>query len=270
VGRGGAHRRACRALAGPLAAALLAACTPSPTAPPGGAPPPAVDTTRSFAPVVAAVRPAVVAIAAERTRPSPLRQDPRLRRFPERFGGDAPAPQRQTSLGSGVIVDPSGVVVTNHHVVKDAEVIAVILSDGETVGAEVVRVEPSSDLALLRLDAGGRLPTVAIGDSDALEPGDFVLAVGNPFGVGQSVSSGIVSAVGRRPRGLGLDVPLIQTDAAINPGNSGGPLVDVRGRLVGINTAILTRSGGSMGVGFAIPANALRMELEALRTEPSS
>jgi serine protease Do len=257
---GGAHRRGAR-LAAVLTLALLAgACGTAPRAPAAGG----LDyaPTRSFAPVVERVSPAVVAIAAERTRLSPLLEDPLFRRFLDRIGPDAVPPQRQTSLGSGVIVDPSGLVVTNHHVVQDADAIAVILSDERAVAARIVRVDPTTDLALLRLEGVSGLPAVRFADSDRLQPGDFVLALGNPFGVGQSVSSGIVSAVGRRARGLPLEVPLIQTDAAINPGNSGGPLVDVDGRLVGINTAILTGSGGSVGVGFAIPANAVRAQLE--------
>jgi S1-C subfamily serine protease len=259
---GGAHRRGAR-LAAVLALALLSgACGAAAPPPAGGV---AVEPTRSFAPVVERVSPAVVAIAAERTRQSPLLRDPLFRRFLERMGPGALPPQRQTSLGSGVIVDPSGLVVTNHHVVEGADAIAVVLSDERAVEARVVRADPTTDLALLRLAGVGGLPAVRFADSDELQPGDFVLALGNPFGVGQSVSSGIVSAVGRRARGLDLDVPLIQTDAAINPGNSGGPLVDVEGRLVGINTAILTRSGGSVGVGFAIPANAVRTHLENAR-----
>ncbi|MFP4360481.1 MAG: trypsin-like peptidase domain-containing protein [Alphaproteobacteria bacterium] len=217
--------------------------------------------------MVERVSPVVVAIAAERTRRSPLLEDPLFRRFLERLGPEAVPLERQTSLGSGVIVDPSGLVVTNHHVVKGADAIAVVLSDERAVAARVIEADPTTDLALLRLEGIGGLPAVRFADSDRLQPGDFVLALGNPFGVGQSVSSGIVSAVGRRPRGLPLEVPLIQTDAAINPGNSGGPLVDVDGRLVGINTAILTRSGGSLGVGFAIPANAVRTELERAGAE---
>jgi len=257
---GGAQRRGAR-LAAVLALGLLATgCASAPAPPPAGAM--RYEPTRSFAPVVERVSPAVVAIAAERTRRSPLLDDPLFRRFLERIGPDAVPLERQTSLGSGVIVDPSGLVVTNHHVVKDADAIAVVLSDERAVAARVIRADPTTDLALLRLEGIGGLPAVRFADSDRLQPGDFVLALGNPFGVGQSVSSGIVSAVGRRPRGLPLEVALIQTDAAINPGNSGGPLVDVDGRLVGINTAILTRSGGSVGVGFAIPANAVRAELE--------
>mgnify|MGYP006290667799 CR=1 FL=1 len=259
---GGAPGRCARLAAVVLTVLLVGACTSPP--PPGPRMPP-FEPTRSFAPVVERVSPTVVAIAAERTRTSPLMQDPLFRRFLERMGPDAVPLQRQTSLGSGVIVDPAGLVVTNHHVVKEADAIAVVLSDARAVEARVIRVDPSTDLALLRLDGVGDLPAVRFADSDRLEPGDFVLALGNPFGVGQSVSSGIVSAVGRRARGLDLEVPLIQTDAAINPGNSGGPLVDVQGRLVGINTAILTRSGGSVGVGFAIPANAVRAHVEGAR-----
>jgi len=266
VAGGGAHRRGPRFAAVLGLALALAGCGAS-APPPTGGEGAAFVPTRSFATVVERVSPAVVAIAAERTRQSPLLEDPLFRRFLERMGPGAVPSQRQTSLGSGVIVDPAGLVVTNHHVVADADAIAVLLSDERAVEARLVHVDPASDLALLRLDGVGDLPALAIADSDELEPGDFVLALGNPFGVGQSVSSGIVSAVGRRARGLDLEVSLIQTDAAINPGNSGGPLVDVDGRLVGINTAILTRAGGSVGVGFAIPANAVRAHLEGARGE---
>jgi S1-C subfamily serine protease len=258
----GAHRRGARRAAVALAL-LVGACGPGSA--PTGLATTAYEPTRSFAPVVREVSPAVVAIAAERTRQSPLLDDPLFRRFLDRLGPGAVPPERQTSLGSGVIVDPAGLVVTNHHVVADADAIAVVLSEERAVEAEVIRVDPTTDLAVLRLRDVRGLPAVRFADSNELQPGDFVLALGNPFGVGLSVSSGIVSAVGRRARGLGLEVALIQTDAAINPGNSGGPLVDVDGRLVGINTAILTRSGGSVGVGFAIPANAVRAHLEDAR-----
>ena len=261
--RGGAHRRSARLAAGLALALVVGACGPS--APPPDRAVAALEPTRTFAPVVRRVSPAVVAVASERTRRSPLLDDPLFRRFLEQMGPEAVPPQRQTSLGSGVIVDPAGLVVTNNHVVDGADVIAVVLSDERAVTARVVRVDPRTDLALLRLDGVEGLPALRFADSDRLEPGDFVLALGNPFGVGQSVSSGIVSAVGRRARGLDLEVPLIQTDAAINPGNSGGALVDVDGRLVGINTAILTGSGGSVGVGFAIPANVVRAHVEGAR-----
>ncbi|MFW5679706.1 MAG: trypsin-like peptidase domain-containing protein [Pseudomonadota bacterium] len=213
----------------------------------------------SFAPVVRDVAPAVVNITAERMQRgmprSPLMADPFFRRF-----FDLPVPERrQTSLGSGVIVDPAGRIVTNTHVIEGAEAITVVLADRREFPARVIRTDATADIALLQIETGReRLPALDFADSDRLEVGDLVLAIGNPFGIGQSVSSGIVSATARSARGLDLAIPLIQTDAAINPGNSGGALVDLDGRLVGVNTAILTRSGGSIGVGFAIPASYVR------------
>ncbi len=214
----------------------------------------------SFAPVVREAAPAVVNITAQRTRrgvpQSPLMADPFFRRF---FDLPAPQARTQTSLGSGVIVDPAGRIVTNTHVIEGAESITVILADRREFPATVVRTDPRADIALLQIDAGAeQLPALPFGDSDAVEVGDLVLAIGNPFGIGQSVTSGIVSATARSARGLDLAIPLVQTDAAINPGNSGGALVDLNGRLVGVNTAILTRGGGSIGVGFAIPASYVR------------
>ena len=257
---------------GLLALSGLSGCSPTPdrasaTATPRAVPSSARQLQLSFAGVVREVAPAVVNINAERVRrerfPSPLMADPLFRRFFEQFGGPFDAERRQTSLGSGVVVDPAGLVVTNHHVIADADAITVILADRREFAARVVRSDAAMDIAVLRLDgAAGRLPAIAFADSDAAEVGDLVLALGNPFGIGQSVSSGIVSAVARSGRGLGLDVPLLQTDAAINPGNSGGALVGIDGRLLGINTAILTRGGGSIGVGFAVPANVVRAYVE--------
>ncbi len=217
----------------------------------------------SFAPVVREAAPAVVNITAQRTQRgvprSPLMADPFFRRF-----FDLPAPQRtQTSLGSGVIVDPAGRIVTNTHVIEGAESITVVLADRREFPATVVRTDPRADIALLQIDSGGEaLPALPFGDSDAVEVGDLVLAIGNPFGIGQSVTSGIVSATARSARGIDLAIPLVQTDAAINPGNSGGALVDLQGRLIGVNTAILTRGGGSIGVGFAIPSSYVRAFVE--------
>ncbi len=230
----------------------------------------------SFGPVVEAVAPAVVNVNAERHTDrafrSPLLSDPFFQRFFERFG-ERPMPRRsQTSLGSGVIVDQAGLVVTNYHVINRAAEITVILADRREFEASLVRADADLDLAVLSLEPGGaRLPAVDLGDSDAIDVGDLVLAIGNPFGIGQSVSSGIVSATARSGGGLGLELPLIQTDAAINPGNSGGALVGIDGRLVGINTAILTRGGGSVGVGFAIPANVVRAYVAGeIADEPSA
>ncbi|WP_337876407.1 Do family serine endopeptidase [Elioraea sp.] len=232
------------------------------------APAPRVPATRAdlavtFAPVVRAAAPAVVNIYTRRvvrTAP-PLLADPFFRRF---FGLDpdgpfAPQERVQTSLGSGVIVDPSGVVVTNNHVIGEADEITVVLADRREFAARILGRDPRTDLAVLRIDPGReRLPTLAFRDSDEIEVGDIVLAIGNPFGVGQTVTQGIVSALARTGVGISDYKFFIQTDAAINPGNSGGALVTTDGRLVGINTAIFSRSGGSIGIGFAIPSNMVR------------
>ena len=184
--------------------------------------------------------------------------DPVFRRF---FGDQVP--ERSSSLGSGVIVSSSGYLLTNHHVVEAADEIEVALHDGRKLLAKIVGNDPETDLAVLRVDAEN-LPAITFGSSDALKVGDVVLAIGNPFGVGQTVTGGIVSALGRTGLGINTFENFIQTDAAINPGNSGGALVDVGGNLVGINTAIFTRSGGSMGIGFAIPVSTARMVLEQI------
>src|SRR5467141_350547 len=191
----------------------------------------------------------------------PLLNDPIFRRF---FGDQLPdEAQRASSLGSGVIVSSSGYVLTNHHVVEAADEIEVALADGKRLLAKVVGSDPETDLAVLRLDAQN-LPAISFGSSDALRVGDVVLAIGNPFGVGQTVTSGIVSALGRTGLGINTFENFIQTDAAINPGNSGGALVDAAGNLIGINTAIFSRSGGSMGIGFAIPVSTAKMVLEQI------
>jgi Do/DeqQ family serine protease len=214
----------------------------------------------TFAPVVKRVTPAVVNVYAARIVQDrvPLFDDPIFRRF---FGGGSGGPheQVQRSLGSGVIVDASGLVVTNNHVIENADQIKVALADKREFDADLVLKDPRSDLAVLRIkDGRERFTPVDFGDSDALQVGDLVLAIGNPFGVGQTVTHGIVSAVARTQVGITDYQFFIQTDAAINPGNSGGALVDLSGRLVGINTAIFSRSGGSQGIGFAIPANMVR------------
>src|SRR5437867_11808552 len=191
----------------------------------------------------------------------PLLNDPIFRRF---FGDQLPdEAQRAASLGSGVIVSSSGYVLTNHHVVEAADEIEVALADGKRLLAKVVGNDPETDLAVLRLDAQN-LPAISFGSSDALRVGDVVLAIGNPFGVGPTVTSGIVSALGRTGLGINTFENFIQTDAAINPGNSGGALVDAAGNLIGINTAIFSRSGGSMGIGFAIPVSTAKMVLEQI------
>lgn len=179
------------------------------------------------------------------------------------FFGDSAHSQPQAGLGSGVIVSPQGYILTNNHVIEGAEEIEVLLTDGRITMAQVIGADPDTDLAVLKIDLQA-LPTVVLGPSEHLAVGDLVLAIGNPFGVGQTVTSGIVSALGRTELGLNTFENFIQTDAAINPGNSGGALVDVNGHLVGINTAIYSRSGGSMGIGFAIPTSTVRYVLEAI------
>jgi Do/DeqQ family serine protease len=215
--------------------------------------------TLSYAPVVKRVAPAVVNVYAAKVveNRNPLLDDPIFRRFFGTPGG--PREQIQRSLGSGVLVDPSGLVVTNNHVIEGADQIKVSLADKREFEAEIVLKDARSDLAVLRIgDKKERFAAIDLGDSDALQVGDVVLAIGNPFGVGQTVTHGIVSAVARTQIGITDYQFFIQTDAAINPGNSGGALVGLDGRLVGINTAIFSRSGGSQGIGFAIPVNMVR------------
>jgi Do/DeqQ family serine protease len=223
----------------------------------------------SFAPIVKKVAPAVVNVFSRRVvksggGPAALFNDPFFRRF---FGDQLPfgMPRQRVeqSLGSGVILDGQGLIVTNRHVINDAQEITVVLSDRREFEARVLLADERADLAVLKVDThGDRLPVLEIGDSDQLEVGDLVLAIGNPFGVGQTVTSGIVSGLARSI-GVNDYRSFIQTDAAINPGNSGGALVDLDGRLVGINTAIFSQSGGSIGIGFAIPTSLVRRTLEA-------
>jgi serine protease Do len=224
----------------------------------------------TFAPVVKRVTPSVVNIYTAKTirdNPgvSPLMDDEMLRQF--FFGGRQPAvPQerREQSLGSGVIVSEDGYVLTNNHVIENADEIKVALPDNVSIyDAKVVGTDPQTDIAVLKVDARS-LPAITVADSDRIEVGDVVLAIGNPFGLGQTVTSGIVSAKGRGGMGILDYEDFIQTDASINPGNSGGALVDAGGRLVGINTAILSRSGGNQGVGFAVPINQARYVMERL------
>src|ERR1700758_5297005 len=212
----------------------------------------------SFAPVVKRVAPAVVNVYAARivANNNPFMADPFFRQF---FGA-VPREQVERALGSGVIVDPAGLVVTNYHVIDRASQVKVALADKREFEADIVLKDQRSDLAVLRIKgAKERFPTLEFADSDQLQVGDVVLAIGDPFGVGQTVTHGIVSAVARTQVGISDYQFFIQTDAAINPGNSGGALVDMTGRLVGINTAIYSRSGGSQGIGFAIPANMVRV-----------
>ncbi|HEY0220407.1 MAG TPA: trypsin-like peptidase domain-containing protein, partial [Afipia sp.] len=208
----------------------------------------------SYAPIVQHVQPAVVNVYAAKTvqNRNPFLNDPIFRQF----FGQQPAEQMQRSLGSGVMVDPSGLVVTNNHVIEGADQVKVSLADKREFEAEIVLKDSRSDLAVLRLkDVKEKFPTLEFSNSDDAMVGDVVLAIGNPFGVGQTVTHGIISALARTQVGITDYQFFIQTDAAINPGNSGGALVDMTGKLVGINTAIFSRSGGSQGIGFAIPAN---------------
>jgi len=222
----------------------------------------------SFAPVVKQAAPAVVNVYV-RSRVqafnSPFADDPFFRRFfGERFG--QPSERMQNSLGSGVIVSPNGIVVTNTHVIKGGgqTEIRIVLADKREFDARIVLQDEKTDIAVLQIEGGdGRFPHLEFEDSDALEVGDMVLAIGNPFGVGQTVTQGIVSALSRTEIGQSDAQVFIQTDAAINPGNSGGALVDMAGRLVGINTAIFSRSGGSHGIGFAIPSNLVRLYVDS-------
>ena len=235
-------------------------------------PPPTREAIQySYAPIVKRVTPAVVNVYVRsrvQTGAPPLFDDPFFRRF---FGDGFGMPREriQNSLGSGVIVSPDGIVVTNNHVIqggKSAE-IRVALADRREFDAKVILQDEKTDIAVLRLEANGeKFPTLELADSDALEVGDLVLAIGNPFGVGQTVTSGIVSALARTEVARSDTQVFIQTDAAINPGNSGGALVDMRGRLIGINTAIYSRSGGSLGIGFAIPTNLVRLYVDSALT----
>jgi Do/DeqQ family serine protease len=222
----------------------------------------------SFSPIVRKAAPAVVNVYVRRrvqTFNSPFANDPFFRQFfGEQFG--RPSERVQSSLGSGVIVSADGVVVTNTHVVKgrgETE-IRVALADKREFDAKVVMQDDKSDIAILKLENGDtRFPTIDLEDSDTLEVGDMVLAIGNPFGVGQTVTSGIISALARSEIGQSDQQVFIQTDAAINPGNSGGALVDMSGKLVGINTMIFSQSGGSQGIGFAIPSNLVRLYVDS-------
>jgi len=210
--------------------------------------------------------PAVVSITASKAPPRNARNDdPVFRYF---FGERGPQSQLepQVGLGSGVIVSGEGYLLTNNHVIEGADDIEVLLNDGRQARAKLVGTDPETDVAVLKI-ALDKLPTITFGDADRVQVGDVVLAIGNPFGVGQTVTSGIVSALGRNQLGINTFENFIQTDAAINPGNSGGALVDAAGNLLGINTAIYSRSGGSLGIGFAIPVSTARQVMEALIRE---
>ena len=240
---------------------------------PAAVAPPAAGSDRNFVEVAKAVTPSVVNISTTRisrlpeghTSGAPF-DDPFFRRF---FGDElfrrfeAPKDRRERSLGSGVIADVNGYIITNNHVVSKADEIRVLFSDKRSLPAKVVGTDPKTDIAVIKVDAKD-LPTIPWADSDKLQVGEYVLAIGNPFGLNQTVTMGIVSAVGRANVGIAEYEDFIQTDAAINPGNSGGALVNARGELIGINTAIFSQSGGYMGIGFAVPSNMVRSVMEQL------
>ena len=214
-----------------------------------------------YSEAAARATPSVVSIVASRpANPNPHRGDPRFRRF---FGDEDPSANMQMGLGSGVIVAPEGYLLTNNHVVEGATDIEVQLADGRAADARVVGTDPDTDLAVLKIDLD-RLPVAHLGSVTGLRVGDLVLAIGNPYNFGQTVTAGIVSALGRNRLGLSTFENFIQTDASINPGNSGGALVDLQGSLVGINTAIFSNRGGNTGIGFAIPVDTARQVLDSL------
>ena len=224
----------------------------------------ALTPSESFAPSATKVIPTVVNIFTQQKVSSsahPTLEDPVFRYF---FGDRVdPRPRQASNLGSGVIVSSNGYILTNHHVVEAADEIQVALNDGRTLPARVVGADPETDLAVLKIDATD-LPAITFAQPESLKIGDWVLAVGNPFGVGQTVTAGIVSALGRTHLGINTFENFIQTDAAINPGNSGGALVDAGGNLVGVNSAIYSRTGGSQGIGFAIPVSIARQVMEQI------
>ncbi|HYL33701.1 MAG TPA: DegQ family serine endoprotease [Stellaceae bacterium] len=249
-----------------LAAALPAAAQQAPASRP---PSSRAEIHLTFAPIVKEAAPAVVNVYSRRvvqTR-TPIFNDALLRQFfGDAFPLTVPRQRVLNSLGSGVILDPSGLIVTNDHVIKDAQEISVVLNDRREFPAKVLLADEHLDLAVLKISVPSeKLPVLPIGDSDKLEVGDLVLAIGNPFGVGQTVTSGIVSGLARTGTGINEFGSFIQTDAPINPGNSGGALVDMDGELVGINTAIFSESGGSVGIGFAIPTGLVRSVLYAVQ-----
>jgi serine protease DegQ len=220
---------------------------------------PGVAPGGSFRQAAQKAAPAVVSInVQQKSRGKSRRTDPWFRFF-EEPEDEAPS----GGMGSGVIVSPEGYILTNHHVIEGAEAIEVNLNDGRRAMAKVIGTDPETDLALLKIELG-QLPVIVLGQVDSLQVGDAVLAIGNPFGVGQTVTSGIVSALGRKQLGINTFENFIQTDAAINPGNSGGALVDANGALMGINTAIYSRSGGNMGIGFAVPVSTATQIMDSL------
>jgi Do/DeqQ family serine protease len=267
------HPRLLSILKFAAAAVLLASVPLSASAQERRLPTSPTELRLSYAPVVQRAAPAVVNVYAAKTVSvrNPLFDDPIFRRFFGVPGGPGGGEQMQRSLGSGVVIDASGLVVTNNHVIDGADQVKVSLADKREFEAEIVLKDSRSDLAVLRIKAQNeRFPVLEFADSDALEVGDVVLAIGNPFAVGQTVTHGIVSAVARTQVGITDYQFFIQTDAAINPGNSGGALVDLGGRIVGINTAIFSRSGGSQGIGFAIPANMVKVVVASAKSGGST
>ena len=213
--------------------------------------------------------PAVVNIFTSKASAKPKarkgsKQNPADPLFKFFFGDQPPDEEPSSSLGSGVLVSPEGVILTNHHVISDADDIDVALSDGRKVKAKIIGSDPETDIAVLKIEAKQLPNPITLGKIESVHVGDVVLAIGNPFGVGQTVTSGIVSAMGRDHVGINTFENFIQTDAAINPGNSGGALIDTRGNLIGINTAIYSNNGGSMGIGFAIPVNLAKQVMESI------
>ena len=269
----GAHeRRGKRTFAAGMTTILVIVGGLSPTVAQRRDPPPSRPAMQySFAPIVKRAAPAVVNVYTRGrvvSQLAPFANEPLLRHlFGDRLG--MPQERIQSALGSGVIVSPDGVIVTNTHVVKVGVTseIRIVLADRREFDAKVVLQDEKTDIAILRIDGGsGNFPSLQFDDLDAVEVGDLVLAIGNPFGVGQTVTSGIISALGRSEVGRADIQSYIQTDAPINPGNSGGALVDMAGRLIGINTAIYSGSGGSHGVGFAIPSNLVRLYVDSALT----
>lgn len=262
-----------RSLRGAALAAMLGAMTLSVASPavaePKQMPQSREELSLSFAPMVKKAAPAVVNVYASRTEKvqrNPLFDDPVFRQFFGGGGGAAPRSQTERSLGSGVLVDPSGLVVTNYHVIDQMTDVKVGLSDQSEYPAEIVLRDQRNDLAVLRIKGGqAPFPTMELGNSDAVEVGDIALAIGDPFGVGQTVTQGIISALARANVGGNGTSFYLQTDASINPGNSGGALVDTHARLVGINSAIFSQSGGSVGIGFAIPVDMVKIVVAAAK-----
>src|SRR4030095_16541349 len=236
------------------------------------APAPAGQSLPNFAALAKQVGPSVVNVSTTQVRkaaqdgPMPFGGDDPGSQFWQRFfGGRMPrGPQRTNGVGSGFIIDRNGTILTNYHVVNGAQKVSVTLSDGKNYDAKVIGTDQKTDIAVIKIDAGQELPAVTLGDSDRLEVGEWVMAIGNPFGLDHSVTSGIVSAKGRQI-GAGPYDNFIQTDASINPGNSGGPLINLRGEVVGITTAIYSQSGGNIGIGFAIPTNSIKEVLPQLK-----